>query len=170
MGPDNLQPGVDSYGGYLPSSSAPFSGFSMMHMSGMGGAPKYGTVSQLPLVGNIKDPLANLTVSRGPADTGSVGYYVAQTSEGVSVEMAASSRAGMYRYTFPQDDTPNVVIDVSHVLPSFRGQGLSQGYAGGDFSTSSDGHYQGSGIYNNGWNRSPDWKIYFCTFSYCDEI
>lgn len=27
-----------------------------------------------------------------------------------------------------------------------------------------DGHYEASGIYNNGWNRSPDWTIYSCGY------
>jgi len=131
--------------------------------SGTGGAPKYGTVSQLPLVGKIPNPLSNITVGRAVPDQGSVGYYQAQTSQNVVVEMTASSRAGIYQYTFPTSRTENnVLIDMSHVLPSFRGQGLGQGYAGGQFTLMPDGHYEASGTYNNGWNRSPDWIIYSC--------
>ncbi|THC88465.1 hypothetical protein EYZ11_012090 [Aspergillus tanneri] len=47
LGPDLHDPGKDAYSGYLPHGE--FSGFSMMHEQGTGGAPKYGTVSQLPL-------------------------------------------------------------------------------------------------------------------------
>jgi putative alpha-1,2-mannosidase len=47
------------------------------------------------------------------------------------------------------------------VLPSFRGLGWGQGYAGGSFELTKDG-YTGSGTYNNGWNLAPDWTIYFC--------
>lgn len=164
MGPDLLVVGTDSYSGYL--STGNFSGFSMMHEQGTGGAPKYGTVSQLPLVGNISNPLSNITIGRAVPDEASVGYYKATTSQDVVVELAAASRAGMYQYSFPV--TPggnNVLIDVSHVLPSFRGQGLGQGYAGGSIELSSGNHYKGYGIYNNGWNRSPDWTIYFCKSS-----
>lgn len=163
LGPDLYVSGTDSYSGYLPNGA--FSGFSMMHEQGTGGAPKYGVVSQLPLVGTVAEPLSNLTVGRQTADGGSVGYYKAVTSEDVVVELAAASRAGMYQYTFPTDgidEGNNVLVDVSHVLPSFRGQGLSQGYAGGEIAVAEDGHYEGYGVYNNGWNRSPDWKIYFC--------
>lgn len=135
----------------------------MMHESGTGGAPKYGTVSQLPLVRNISNPLSSITVGRAIADQGSVGYYRAQTSDGVVVELAGASRAGMYQYTFPAGSAGNnVLIDVSHVVPSFRGQGLGQGYAGGHFAIMPDGHYEASGIYNNGWNRSPNWIVYSC--------
>jgi putative alpha-1,2-mannosidase len=163
LGPDLLIKGTDSYSGYLPRGN--FSGFSMMHESGTGGAPKYGTVSQLPLVGSITNPLSNITVGRVGADEGSIGYYKASTAENVIVELAASSRAGLYQYTFPTSSrSNNILIDMSHVLPSFRGQGLGQGYAGGSFRIMGDGHYEASGVYNNGWNRSPNWTIYSCKF------
>ncbi|KAM3071615.1 hypothetical protein ACMFMG_009489 [Clarireedia jacksonii] len=163
LGPDLLVSGTDSYSGYLPNGN--FSGFSMMHEQGTGGAPKYGTVAQLPLVGQILNPLSNITVGRAVADQASVGYYHAQTSDNVIVELAATSHAGMYQYTFPSGSAGNnILVDVGHVVPSFRGQGLSQGYAGGSFEIKSDGHYEASGIYNNGWNRSPDWTIYSCGY------
>ncbi|KAL2840796.1 glycosyl hydrolase family 92-domain-containing protein [Aspergillus pseudoustus] len=163
LGPDLLSGNTDAYSGYLPTGE--FSGFSLMHEQGTGGAPKYGTVSQLPLVGKITDPLSNITVSRDGTDQASVGYYRAQTGDGVVVELSASAHAGIFRYTFPENSTENnVLIDVSHVLPSFRGQGLSQGYKGGNFTVFPDGHYEGRGIYDNGWNRSPNWAIYFCGY------
>lgn len=166
LGPDLYVDGTDSYSGYLPTGQ--FSGFSMMHEQGTGGAPKYGTVSQLPLVGNISQPLSNQTVGRAVPDQGSVGYYKAQTSDDVVVELAAANRAGIYRYTFPKSATgKNILVDVSHVLPSYRGMGLSQGYAGGNFTIFPDGHYEGHGVYNNGWNRSPNWPIYFCECPTC---
>jgi putative alpha-1,2-mannosidase len=122
LGPDLLNVGTDSYSGYLANGN--FSGFSMMHEQGTGGAPKYGTVAQLPLIGNISSPLSGITIGRLKADEGSLGYYKATTSQNVTVELAASARAGMYQYYFPADSvTNNVLIDVSHVLPSFRGQG-----------------------------------------------
>lgn len=173
LGPDLYVSGTDAYSGYL--ANGVFSGFSMMHEQGTGGAPKYGVVSQLPLVGDVTQPLSNLTVGRKTADGGSVGYYKAVTSEDVIVELAAASRAGMYQYTFPTngtgagDEKGNVLVDVSHVLPSYRGQGLSQGYAGAQIRVAEDGHYEGYGIYNNGWNRSPDWTIYFCMRDLCPK-
>lgn len=159
-GPDVFLQGTDAYSGYLPQGN--FSGFSLMHEQGTGGAPKYGTVSQLPLVGEVTQPLSNITVGRLQPDEAEVGYYKAVTSENVIVELAAADRAGIYRYTFPSEGANNILVDVSHVLPSFRGQGLEQHYDGGEIAISHDGHYEGFGIYNNGWNRAPNWKIYFC--------
>jgi len=161
LGPDLYLSGADAYSGYLPTGE--FSGFSLMHEQGTGGAPKYGTVAQLPLVGNIDNPLSHITVARDGTDQASVGYYKANTGDGVEVELSASSRAGIYRYSFPSDSLKNnILVDVSHVLPSFRGQGLGQNYKGGNLTILEDGHYEGLGTYDNGWNEAPDWTIYFC--------
>lgn len=40
--------------------------------------------------------------------------------------------------------------------------GLGQRYKGGNLRIFADGHYEGHGVYDNGWNRAPDWAIYFC--------
>ncbi|KAK0128893.1 hypothetical protein ONS95_000839 [Cadophora gregata] len=153
--------GVDNYSGNSPWGN--FTGFSMMHESGTGGAPKYGVVSQLPVLGDIPNPLANLHAIRSAPDITSLGYFKASLGSNITVELSATSRAGIYQYTFPPENTPNVIVDVSHVLPSFRGQGLSQNYRGGNITTLED-HYEGYGVYDNGWNRAPDWKIYFCGY------
>jgi predicted alpha-1,2-mannosidase len=160
LGPDVESGKLDAYSGYLPAGN--IWGFSMMHESGTGGAPKYGVVSQMPVLGNISNPTANFSQPRASPDQGSVGYYKSSLSNGITVELTATEHAGLYTYTYPNGSTPSVMVDVSHVLPSFRGLGWEQHYSGGSFSISKDGHYTGSGIYNNGWNLSPDWTIYFC--------
>ncbi|RDW61377.1 hypothetical protein BP5796_11269 [Coleophoma crateriformis] len=161
LGPD-LYTGSDSYSGYQATGN--FTGFTMMHESGTGGAPKYGVVSQMPVLGNISNPLLDLNDTRAANDVTSVGYYKAQLGSGITVELGATSRAGLYQYTFPNATQKNIVIDVSHVLSSYRGQGLGQSFSGGDIAISDDGHYEGSGVYNNGWNRAPNWRIYFCGY------
>lgn len=160
LGPD-VYTGADSYSGF--ASSGVFTGFSMMHETGTGGAPKYGVVSQLPVTGNIINPLDGLNDSRAAPDVTTVGYYKSSLGSNITVELAATPRAGFYQYTFPAGGQPNVVIDVSHVLPSYRKMGLSQTYLGGSILTTED-HYEGFGDYNNGWNRAPDWRIYFCGY------
>ncbi|CZR62354.1 related to putative alpha-1,2-mannosidase [Phialocephala subalpina] len=160
LGPDVFA-GVDSYSGY--TSSGVFTGFSMMHETGTGGAPKYGVVSQMPVIGSIANPLDGLNDSRAAPDAATVGYYKSFLGSNISVELAATPRAGFYQYTFPADVQSNVVVDISHVLPSYRKMGLSQNYLGGRILTTED-HYEGYGDYNNGWNRAPDWRIYFCGY------
>ncbi|KAI0506483.1 glycoside hydrolase family 92 protein [Xylaria bambusicola] len=163
LGPD-LYTGSDSYSGYQPSGN--FIGFSLLHESGTGGAPKYGVVAQMPVPGTIDNPLADLSVNRSKADESRLGYYKSSLFNGITVEMGATGRAGMYVYEFPEDSrSSNVVVDVSHVLPSYRGQGLGQTYLGGNITVTptDDGiRYMGSGSYDNGWNRAPKWTVYFC--------
>ncbi|KAI1807613.1 glycoside hydrolase family 92 protein [Daldinia bambusicola] len=165
LGPD-LYTGSDSYSGY--QSNGNFTGFSLLHESGTGGAPKYGVVSQLPVVGSINNPLNDQGIGRAKADDARLGYYKSSLSNGVTVELGATGKAGLFQYQFPDDaDVTNVVVDVSHVLPSFRGQGLGQNYLGGNISVSKTDkgvRYQGSGSYDNGWNRAPKWTVHFCGY------
>ncbi|KAK8105394.1 hypothetical protein PG999_008753 [Apiospora kogelbergensis] len=165
LGPD-LYTGSDSYSGY--QSTGNFTGFSLLHESGTGGAPKYGVVSQMPVVGAIENPLKDHNDTRAAKDEARLGHYKAFLGSGTTLEMSATHRAGLYSYTFPEGSTSsNVIVDVSHVLPSFRGQGLGQSYLGGNISVVKDAQsgslrYEGFGSYDNGWNRAPKWTVYFC--------
>ena len=158
LGPDVEDGTTDAYSGYLPTGQ--IWGFSMMHESGTGGAPKYGVVNQMPVNGNLSNPLLDLGQNRTTNDTAEVGYYKSSLANGVDIEVAATAHAGMYQYVFPTG-VKSIVVDVSHVLPSFRGLGWGQGYAGGSFQLTESG-YAGHGVYNGGWNLAPDWTIYFC--------
>ncbi|KAI1136981.1 glycoside hydrolase family 92 protein [Hypoxylon sp. FL0543] len=165
LGPD-LYTGSDSYSGYQSTGS--FIGFSLLHESGTGGAPKYGVVAQMPAVGTVDNPLKDQSVNRSSADEARLGYYKSSLSNDVTVELGATAKAGLYKYQFSGNAAAsNVIVDVSHVLPSYRGQGLGQNYLGGNISvTTTDGgvRYQGSGSYDNGWNRAPKWTVYFCGY------
>lgn len=105
------------------------------------------------MVGVMRNPLANFSIRRSKPDEGSVGSYKSSLDNEVTVELAASNHAGFYQYTFPSNSSQNtILVDVSHVLNSFRGTNWGQTYQGGSFTLASDGHYEGSGIYNKGWN------------------
>ena len=150
LGPD-VENGVDSYSGY--QSTGNITGFSMMHESGTGGSPKYGVVSQMPVVGNLINPLMDISLARSSPDEAQIGYYKSLLTSGVSVELAATEHAGIFQYTFPApSQVNNIVVDLSHVLPSYRRLGISQTYVYGNMSIFSDGHYEGAGTYNGGWN------------------
>jgi predicted alpha-1,2-mannosidase len=161
LGPDVRNGIQDAYSGYLPDGQ--IFGFSMTHEHGTGGAPKYGVVSQMPAVGPLSNPLVDLGRNRTVEDSSEIGYYRSQLEGGITVELSASERAGFYQYTFPQYVQKSVVVDVSHVLNSFRGFGWGQRYSGGSFEATPGG-YTGHGTYNNGWNLAPDWSIYFCGY------
>lgn len=152
LGPD-LYTGTDSYSGYQPTGN--FTGFSMLHQSGTGGAPKYGVVSQMPVVGTVENPLSDaMNDTRASPDLTEVGYYKASLGSGTVLELSASKKAGLYKYTFPESSQEShVLVDVSHVLSSYRGQGIEQHFLGGNISvqTQSSGsyYYTGFGTYDN---------------------
>ena len=159
LGPDC---GPDAYSGYSPTAN--IAGFSLMHESGTGGAPKYGVVSQQPVPGNISNPLEDLSAARSSPDQAQVGFYESSLSSGVNVQLAATSHAAMFSYAFPGSSQSNVVVDVSHVLTSVGRPQWSQHYVSGNITVLPDNSYQGSGTYTNGWNLAPDWTVYFCGY------
>jgi putative alpha-1,2-mannosidase len=169
LGPD-LYTGTDAYSGYQPTGN--FTGFTMLHQSGTGGAPKYGVVSQMPVVGAVENPLSDaINDTRASPDTTEVGYYKASLGSGTVLEMSASEKAGLYQYTFPENaGEKHVLVDVSHVLSSYRGQGIEQHFLGGNITvksrgnSSDDHYYTGFGTYDNGWNRAGPWSVYFCGY------
>ncbi|PHH56293.1 putative secreted glycosidase [Ceratocystis fimbriata CBS 114723] len=164
LGPD-LYTGHDSYSGYAPDGV--LMGFSMLHESGTGGAPKYGVVAQLPVVRHVDDPLADWKVGRGRPDETEVGHYKFYMETGIVAEMSATAKAGILTYTFPNGSEPGIIVDVGHVLSSYRGQGLEQHYLGGRIEVKEKRHelyYTGYGDYDNGWNRAEKWRVFFCGY------
>jgi predicted alpha-1,2-mannosidase len=121
LSPDTRLEGWDGCSGYHASDSVIF-GFSHTHLSGTG-ASDYGDILLMPTVGEVQ-------VVRGdpgnPAsgycsgfshenEAAAPGYYrVTLDDGGVAVELAATNRAGFHRYTFPESESANVVIDLAH--------------------------------------------------------
>lgn len=166
LGPD-IYTGSDSYSGYKKQGRV--MGFSMTHETGTGGAPKYGVVAQMPALNPTKIKWDGKGYEeRAAADFTEVGYYRTILKSGIVTELGATERAGIFNYTFPTGQgRPSVIVDVSHILLSYRGNGWSQSYKGGKIvSTAHNGQlqYQGWGDYDNGWNISPTWRIYFCGY------
>lgn len=134
--------GIDTYednitlstlnGGWTPLGHV--TAFSMMHVSGTGGYPKYGTVSQMPLT-TIAAPvevLDNTTYwqDRVGNDTAEVGYFKTSLKNGVVAELSASRHAGIIEYAFPEGEK-HVLVDVSHYLPQASGGNSVQDFLGG---------------------------------------
>lgn len=91
--------GPDAYSGYSPTAN--IQGFSLTRESGTGGAPKYGVVSQQQGTGNVFTPLEDLSSSRSAPDQALGCFYESSPSIGITLQLAATSRAGMFSYAFP---------------------------------------------------------------------
>ncbi|RLV88589.1 putative secreted glycosidase [Meyerozyma sp. JA9] len=160
MGVDVLDSkGASAYSGYSPDGK--INGISMMHESGTGGAPEYGVVAQLPLVGDV-DLSSEQTIERSSPDSGSVGHYLVNATNGVTAEFAAADRAGIYKYSFPSGCTPSVLVNGSHHLSAPTRPWWNQYFVNGSLSTSSDGKYTGSTTIKGGWGEQSPWVIYYC--------
>ncbi len=105
-------------------------GFSLTHLSGTG-IPDLGDFLFVPQIGEPvfvsgeKDKPEEGYQSTYSHDTevASAGYYkVTLDKPGVTVELAAVTRAGMMQFTFPASDKASIMTDLAHVLSGGRWQ------------------------------------------------
>lgn len=161
MGIDVIEASTgDAYSGYAKDGKV--TGISMMHESGTGGAPEYGVVAQLPLVGDI-DYSVESSATRTSGDDAHVGYYSCKLDNGVQAEFAAADRSGIYQYIFPQGQEPKVMVNVSHHLSAPSRPQWTQYFVNGsiDVNDSKNG-YTGQTTIKGGWGDQEPWTIYFC--------
>ena len=99
-------------------------GFSMNHFNGTG-IPDLGDFLFVPSVGTPKfqpgtkeNPDAGyITRFSHDQEKASPGYYsVFLPEQHVKVELTATERAGILKFTFPKSDSANVMMDLAHVL------------------------------------------------------
>ncbi|CCO27730.1 hypothetical protein BN14_01717 [Rhizoctonia solani AG-1 IB] len=155
--------------GYTPRGNA--TGFSLLHTSGTGGQPKYGVVSQMPLLGSLEEQNINVADNRTyltnrTNEVSRVGYFrtTFETTE-ITTELTASHHTGVLHYTFPpsENKTAHVLVDLAHALPSGGGGYISQRYVKGEITVDpKGGGYSGSAWYDLGWNQGEAWQIFFC--------
>lgn len=108
LSPDTRLTGWDGCSGYHYSDSIIY-GFSHTHLSGTG-ILDYGDILLTPSVG--RDYSGRFQHRN---ETATPGYYsVKLDDENVLVELTATARAGMHRYTFPATDEANIIIDLAH--------------------------------------------------------
>ena len=108
----------------------------------------------MPVIGAVANPLEDHNDTRAAPDQTELGYYKSSLGSGITVELGATAKAGLYQYSFSPSSklTNNIIVDVSHVLSSYRGQGLEQHYLGGNITVVADASgisYYGSGMYDN---------------------
>ena len=121
LSPDTRLTGWDGCSGYHYSDSIVY-GFSHTHLSGTG-ISDYGDVLLMPTVGDVfLNALNNGSPEKGYAsrfqherETAAPGYYsVHLDDDDIFVELTATPRAGMHRYTFPATEKANIILDLTH--------------------------------------------------------
>jgi predicted alpha-1,2-mannosidase len=104
--------GEFAYSGYLYSDPA-IQAFSLVHLSGPG-VKKGGDIPVMPVVGEASDdPAETQSTFSHTSEQAEPGYYrVFLDQPATTVELTASTRAAMQRYTFPPAGAPKLVFDV----------------------------------------------------------
>ena len=124
IGPDTDIERWETASGYEYSDSLLY-GFSLTHFSGTG-IPDFGDFLFVPSTGKIKtfggkrdawNAGSYRTRFSHSQESAAPGYYSVRLPEyDINAEMTASDRAGFLRFTFPQTDSANIMIDLKHVL------------------------------------------------------
>jgi predicted alpha-1,2-mannosidase len=119
LSPDTRDNTWDGSSGYHYSDTS-ILGFSHNHLTGTG-CPDLGNVLLMPTVGDLK-----LTPGDHPGEgyrarfshqdeIARPGYYeVLLPDYQVKVELTATARTGLHRYTFPATDQAHIVVDLQH--------------------------------------------------------
>ena len=111
LSPDTRLTGWDGCSGYHYSDSIIY-GFSHTHLSGTG-ISDYGDVLLMPTAGRPDEPYPSRFSHQN--ERASPGFYsVRLDDDNIFVELTATARAGMHRYTFPATNEANVIIDLAH--------------------------------------------------------
>ncbi len=135
------------------SSDGDIVGFSHLHVSGTGGAPKYGLILLQPTTGPLQ---ISDTASPRADETARVGSYGATlTRYNVRAEISASERVGFHQYTFPATKDAHILIDIAHTL------GTHQPFLSGEAKVVSPTLVEGYGRYKGGWNIGGEYRVYF---------
>lgn len=112
LSPDNGIPGWDRIAGYFYPDST-IAGFSHTHLSGTGAGDLY-DISFMPMTYPVKKapaPLGIHSLFSHKDETAHAGYYqVRLTDYDINVELTATERCGIQRYTFPKNGKERAVI------------------------------------------------------------
>lgn len=149
LSPDTTNPGTSGY-----SSEGAILGFSHTHVSGTGGASKYGNFLTTPVVGELRIADRN---SPKEEETAAPGFYsVRLTRDGIKAELTATRLVGLHRYTFPRAQQAHVLIDASSVIrPGRRERPWSQRPTDCAVRIIAPNRIEGTGRFTGGWNPAP---------------
>ena len=120
LSPDTRLEGWDGCSGYHFSDSIVY-GFSHTHLSGTG-VPDYGDILFMPTVGELQLDNGAENPDEGYAsrfshknETASAGYYKTFLDDyKIKVELTATKRSGIHKYTFPKTKNAHIIVDLQH--------------------------------------------------------
>lgn len=107
--------------GEVVNTDVPLYGFSHTHLSGTG-ATDLGDILVLPYADMANTQLNSFDKANEEA---SAGYYKTKLNQGqIEVELSATKRVGLHKYTFAEGADRNVKFDLGHTLVNNNGKSL----------------------------------------------
>ncbi|EGQ9306000.1 glycoside hydrolase family 92 protein [Vibrio parahaemolyticus] len=107
--------------GEVVNTDVPLYGFSHTHLSGTG-ATDLGDILVLPYADMANTQLNSFDKANEEA---SAGYYTTKLNQGqIEVELSATKRVGLHKYTFADGADRNVKFDLGHTLMNNNGKSL----------------------------------------------
>lgn len=107
--------------GEVVNTDVPLHGFSHTHLSGTG-ATDLGDILVLPYADMANIQLNSFDKANEEA---SAGYYKTKLNQGqIEVELSATKRVGLHKYTFADGADRNVKFDLGHTLMNNNGKSL----------------------------------------------
>ncbi|MCA3894293.1 GH92 family glycosyl hydrolase [Vibrio vulnificus] len=107
--------------GEVVNTDVPLYGFSHTHLSGTG-ATDLGDILVLPYADMANTQLNSFDKANEEAST---GYYKTKLNQGqIEVELSATKRVGLHKYTFADGADRNVKFDLGHTLMNNNGKSL----------------------------------------------
>ncbi|EJG1579846.1 GH92 family glycosyl hydrolase [Vibrio parahaemolyticus] len=107
--------------GEVVNTDVPLYGFSHTHLSGTG-ATDLGDILVLPYTDMANTQLNSFDKTNEEA---SAGYYKTKLNQGqIEVELSATKRVGLHKYTFAEGADRNVKFDLGHTLVNNNGKSL----------------------------------------------
>ena len=156
VGPQNIHKGWDWCSGYHYSDSIVI-GFTHTHLSGTGCAD-LGDILLMPYTGDVRTSRGSQEDISGSCssyyshdnETVRPGYYSLTMDNGIGVELTATERVALHRYTYPAGQMPRLLIN------------LQEGNGDTAYETSLtkvDDYTIEGHRFSSGWSRH---KVYFC--------
>ena len=156
VGPQNIHKGWDWCSGYHYSDSIVI-GFTHTHLSGTGCAD-LGDILLMPYTGDVRTSRGSQEDISGSCssyyshdnETVRPGYYSLTMDNGIGVELTATERVALHRYTYPAGQMPRLLINLQE----------GNGDTAYETSLTKVDDYTIEGYrFSSGWSRH---KVYFC--------
>ena len=113
-GPDTGTLAWDYCSGYQYRDKAVL-GYSQNHLNGTG-CPDFGDIQVLPFSGELGKLPVKRTIDKSTEKASPGWYEVRQPDDGVKVEISATARAALYRFTWDRGRTPQVLVNLPFML------------------------------------------------------